>query len=386
MKLLTIIGTRPEAVKMAPVLAKLARRREITSLVCATGQHRQLFDDAAFCSGVTPDFGLRLMEPDQQPAELQARALPAIERLLAAERPDRVVVHGDTGSGVAGARAAHALGIPVSHVEAGLRTHRLDNPWPEEGYRREIDSLADQLFAPTPLAARHLMEEQVEGRIFVTGNSGVDALHAVLNAMEDDAVLRRNSDATIPPLPKAKPVVLVTLHRRESIGAPLRRMCGGLRRLAADGMHLVVTLHPNPSVTQQLEEELGGRDGIQLVQPFSHPTMVRMMQRASLIITDSGGVQEEAPSLGTPVLVAREVTERPEGVALGLAHMIGCCPELMMAQARAALARPIGAAISNPYGDGAAAERIVAGLLGEPFAPFGAPETTGASAPILLVG
>jgi UDP-N-acetylglucosamine 2-epimerase len=233
-----------------------------------------------------------------------------------------VIVHGDTGSAIAGARAAAARGIPVSHVEAGLRTHRLDNPWPEEGYRREIDAMADQLFAPTPLAASHLVEEQAAGRIFVTGNSGIDALHAVLARLEQDNPLRHLREAALPKLPPGKPVVLVTLHRRESIGSPLRRMCAGLRRLAEANMHLVVTLHPNPAVRRQLQEELGGRNGIQLVQPLAHPLMVRMMQRADLIITDSGGVQEEAPSLGTPVLVAREVTERPEGVALGLACMV----------------------------------------------------------------
>jgi hypothetical protein len=183
MKLLTIIGTRPEALKMAPVLRLLAKRAEAASLICATGQHQQLFDDAAAASGVRPHFSLSLMRPDQTPGELQGRALLALDRLLAAERPDRVIVHGDTGSAMAGARAAHDRGIPVSHVEAGLRTHRLDNPWPEEGYRRSIDAIADQLFAPTPLAAHHLREERSAGEIWVTGNSGIDALQTMLDAL-----------------------------------------------------------------------------------------------------------------------------------------------------------------------------------------------------------
>jgi UDP-N-acetylglucosamine 2-epimerase (non-hydrolysing) len=385
MKLLTIIGTRPEAVKMSPVLRALAARPEVTSLVCATGQHRQLFDDAAFSSGLRPDFALGLMQPDQQPAELLARAIPALDRLLAAERPDRVMVHGDTSSAMAGALAAYERGIPVSHVEAGLRTHRLDNPWPEEGHRRAIDALADQLFAPTALAARHLTDEQAAGDICVTGNSGVDALHATLGRLTADPLLRRRCDAQLPALPPGK-VVLVTLHRRESMGAPLARMCEGLRALAARGVHLVVTLHPNPTVRGQLEAELGGRPGADLIQPLSHPAMVRMMQRADLIVTDSGGVQEEAPSLGKPVLVAREVTERPEGVEAGLAQLVGCCPGRMAAGAQAALARRMRAVETNPYGDGAAAPRIVAGLLGEPFTPFCGAETKAEGAPLRLVG
>jgi UDP-N-acetylglucosamine 2-epimerase (non-hydrolysing) len=385
MKLLTIIGTRPEAVKMAPVLRALAQRPQVTSLVCATGQHRQLFDEPFGLAGLVADFRLDLMHAGQQPGELHGRAMLALDPLLAAVRPDRVIVHGDTSSAMSGALAAYERAIPVAHVEAGLRTHRLDNPWPEEGHRLTIDAVADQLFAPTPLAARNLAAERARGEIFVTGNSGIDALQAMLDALARDPALAKRCGSELPELPAGKPVVLVTLHRRESIGAPLAGICTGLRALASCGAQLVVTLHPNPAVRHQLEEALGGRHGIRLIQPLSHPAMVLMMRRADLIITDSGGVQEEAPTLGKAVLVAREVTERPEGVEAGLARLVGCCPDRILAEARAALACPVLPPAPNPYGDGEAAGRIAAALLGEPFEPF-ASEPVRQKAPLRLVG
>lgn len=386
MKLLTIIGTRPEAVKMAPVLRALAERPGVASQICATGQHLQLFDQPLAFFALRPDFSLGLMQPGQHPAQLQARALLALDRLLAAERPDRVIVHGDTSSAVAGALAAFHRGIPVAHVEAGLRTHRLDNPWPEEGNRRLIDALADQLFAPTPLAARNLSDERAAGEIHVTGNSGIDALNEILDALATDPTLVRRCDAELPDLARGGQSVLVTLHRRESIGPPLAAICRGLRALTAGGTAVVVTLHPNPAVRRQLGDELGGRPNIWLVPPLSHPAMVRMMQRADLILTDSGGVQEEAPSLGRPVLVARAVTERSEGIETGLARLVGCCPDRIVAEAQSALATPVRAVAPNPYGDGAAAPRIVAGLLGEPFAAFGDATDMPEGAPLRLVG
>jgi UDP-N-acetylglucosamine 2-epimerase (non-hydrolysing) len=385
MKLLTIIGTRPEAVKMAPVLRALADRPHVTSLVCATGQHRQLFDEPFGLAGLFPDFRLDLMKAGQQPGELHGRAMLALDPLLAAVRPDRVIVHGDTSSAMSGALAAHERRIPVSHVEAGLRTHRLDNPWPEEGHRRTIDAVADQLFAPTPLAASNLAAEQARGEIFVTGNSGIDALQTMLDVLGRDAALAQRCSLELPGLPAGKPVVLVTLHRRESIGAPLAGICAGLRALASLGAELVVTLHPNPAVRRQLEEALGGVPGIRLIQPLSHPAMVLMMQRADLIVTDSGGVQEEAPTLGKLVLVAREVTERPEGVDAGLARLVGSCPDRILAEARAALACPGRPPAPNPYGDGKAADRIAAALVGERFEPFLA-EPGRQHAPLRLVG
>jgi len=386
MKLLTIIGTRPEAVKMAPVLRALGERRELRSLLCATGQHQQLFDEPSSFFALRHDFSLNLMHPDQQPAQFESRALLALDRLLAAERPDRVLVHGDTSSAVAGALAANNRGIKVAHVEAGLRTHRLDNPWPEEGHRLTIDAIADQLFAPTPAAARNLDREQAQGAVFVTGNSGVDALHLILAALARDPALRSRCDAALPRLAPGKRVLLATLHRRESIGAPFAGICAALRAVAAGGIQLVVPLHPNPSVRRQLADALGGRAGVHLVEPFSLPAMVRMMQRADLILTDSGGVQEEAPSLGKPVLVAREVTERPEGVQAGLARVVGSCPERIVSEVEAALVSPLRQVAANPYGDGAAAGRIVAGLLGEDFAPFAAETSLDQGAPLRMAG
>lgn len=387
MKLLTIIGTRPEAVKMAPVLRAVAIRAEVNSRICATGQHAHLLGPPLASCGLVPDVQLDVMKEGQSPAQVIARTVDALNVSLRAERPDRVLVQGDTATALAGALAAEGRGIPVSHIEAGLRSHCLNNPWPEEGFRRAIDAIADQLFAPTPLAEANLRDE---GRgptgLFVTGNSGIDALHQVIGALACDRELRRRSDAELPQLPGSGPVALMTTHRRENIGAPLARICSAARLLAKRGIQLVVPVHPNPGVRAQVEEALAGREGIHLVPPLSHAAMVRMMARADLILTDSGGVQEEAPSFGKPVLVLREVTERPEAVSAGIARIVGSCIDTILEAAEAALcpSAKLRIAAPNPYGDGRAAQRIVAGLIGEAFQPFCAAEPVPRLGPSLL--
>jgi UDP-N-acetylglucosamine 2-epimerase (non-hydrolysing) len=375
MKLLTIIGTRPEAVKMAPVLLSMRAHPGIRSLLCTTGQHSDLLDEPLSFFGIVPDFSLQLMDAGQSLGCLVARSMLAIDELLQKEMPDRVLVHGDTATSLAAAHAAFCRQIPVAHVEAGLRTYRHSNPWPEEQSRRTIDLIADRLFAPTAQAARNLADERVDGQVSITGNSGIDALHLVIDRLTRDPALRSDCDALLPDTGD-RPLILATVHRRESIGEGVAGICRALSGLAARGRgEVALPVHPNPA-GEQIRAALSGRSGIHLLPPLPLPAMVRLMQRSDLILTDSGGVQEEAPTLGKPVLVLREVTERPEGVHAGLARLTGTCPDRIIAEAEAALARvtasPLREVVPNPYGDGRAAGRIVAGLLGESVDRFAA--------------
>lgn len=389
MKLLTIVGTRPEAVKMAPVLRLLKGRAGIRSLLCSTGQHDGLFDTALAFFGLHADFPLNLRDANQSITALQCRVMAAVDALIVAEKPDRVLVHGDTTTALAAAEAAANRQIPISHVEAGLRTYRADQPWPEENHRRTIDILADQLFAPTALAAANLARERVTGQVIVSGNTGVDALHFALDQLARDRKLRAAADAFLPEANNGVPLILATVHRRESIGTGIRGICEALREIALSGVaEIALPVHSNPAVRADVEALLGGAPGVHLLPALPPHAMVRLMQRADLILTDSGGIQEEAPTLGKPVLILREVTERPEGVQAGLARLIGTCRDRIVQEARDALERiasaPLRAVVDNPYGDGRAAERVVAGLLGEEIEPFAAAATTSAGAPLRL--
>lgn len=369
MRLLTIIGTRPEAVKMAPVLRALSGWAGVVSLLATTGQHRDLVNGPLGFFGLAADFDLELMEACQGPLALVERAIPAIESLLAEVRPDRVIVQGDTASALAGAEAARRRGVPVAHVEAGLRTHR-DLPWPEEPFRRAIDAIAGTLFAPTVGAALNLAAENVSGTVHITGNSGIDALRLTIERLAEDRTLRAECDAAI--LTRGdRPLLFATLHRRENVGEGAREVCAALSAIADAGIaDIVFPVHPNPEVSVPIHAALSGRGGIHLLAPLSYPATVRLMQRCDLILTDSGGLQEEAPSLGKPVLVLRDVTERPEGIELGLATLVGARREAIIQAVKEALARPFRQDGANPYGDGRAAERIAAILLAAPFEPF----------------
>lgn len=370
MKLLTIIGTRPEAVKMAPVLRALALRPEVTSLVALTGQHPELAADTLGFSGLTPDHALGVSAAGNNPLAYVERIIPLINGLLDSIRPDRVIVQGDTASAMAAAEAAALRRIPIAHVEAGLRTHAA-LPWPEEPFRIAIDALADQLLAPTPLAAANLRDEAVPGAVHVTGNSGIDALHAALRTLAADEALARRCDETLP-IPSGGPIILATLHRRENVGRGAAELCAALQAIGAAGTaDIVFLLHPNPELRGPIRAALGGCRRVRLLEPLCLASTVRLMQRADLILTDSGGIQEEAPSLGKPVLVLRDVTERPEGVAAGMATLTGTNRDAILAGAERALADRRVRTGANPYGDGRAAGRIVAALLGEPYQPFG---------------
>lgn len=371
MRVLTIIGTRPEAVKMAPVLRCLAARPDIASILASTGQHPDLIDEPLAFFELAADHNLGLMLPGEHPEAFAARATAALAPLIDSVRPDHILVQGDTGSAVAGARAAAAANISLGHIEAGLRTYgRL--PWPEEMFRCEIDRIADILFAPTPLAADNLRREGVGGQIHVTGNSGIDACRLVIERLEADSELRAECDALLPVRTTTRPLLLATLHRRESFAAA-GQLCEALLALADAGLaEMVMPVHPNGALTDHLAA-LADRPAIHLTAPLPFVAMIRLMQQADLILTDSGGIQEEAPGLGKPVLVLRDQTERPEAVAAGMAKLVGLDRDRIVAEARVILEGGARFAPANLYGDGHAAERIVAALLGEAFSPFVAP-------------
>jgi UDP-N-acetylglucosamine 2-epimerase (non-hydrolysing) len=373
MKLLSVFGTRPEAIKMAPLLAALNAEPSVRSLLCVTGQHRELLEQALAPFGIVADHDLRLMRPGQSLAGLIGRAVARLGSIYERIKPDRVLVHGDTASALAGAIAAYHLGIPVGHVEAGLRTYRLDRPFPEEMSRRTIDMCSDLLFAPGAEAQANLEAEGVEGRIFVTGNTAVDALEAALRRLETDPELRRCADAALPPLRPGRKILLVTAYRRESMGLGLSNICTALTQLAQrSDLEIVFPVHPNPAIDEPVREALGDSGNIHLPQPLDHGCFVRLMQRADLILTDSGGIQEEAPTLGKPVLVMREASERTACAGSGL-RLTGTKAAFIVRDVAAMLDDPaalLPAMSPNPHGDGRASARIVDALLGRPFVPF----------------
>ena len=371
MKFLVVFGTRPEAVKLAPVIAALNAEPGLETQVCLTGQHRELVDSALDFFGIRPDFDLDLMTPGQALNPLVARLIERLDPVLAEAAPDRVIVQGDTATALAAALAAFHRAIPVAHVEAGLRTYRAGEPFPEELNRRAIALVADLHFAPTRAARDNLLAERLRGEVFVTGNSGVDALDMVLARLADDAALRLAADAALPAPTPGRGQILVTAHRRESLGAPFAAICAALARLAERGdVDILFPLHPAAERRAAAEAALGGHENIRLLPPLGLPAFVRLMERADLVLTDSGGVQEDAVTLGRKLLVMREATERPEAIEAGAALRVGTDPARIVHAAERLLAAPAPGRRSHLYGDGRAAERIVAGLLGRPVDEF----------------
>ena len=373
---------------MCPLVAALGRTPGIVSVVCTTGQHRSMLDQVMGTFGIESDHALEVMHPGQSLNALTARLLAAIDPVLVSERPDRVLVHGDTTTALAGALAAFQRQIPVGHVEAGLRTGDLAAPFPEEMNRRVIDSISDLMFAPTPGARDHLARENLPGRIVVTGNTVIDALQHADRRIQDDAALRQSLDQPFAFLNAARRMVLVTGHRRENFGRGFAQIIEALAALAArrTDIDIVYPVHLNPQVDGPVRAALGQSPRIHLIEPQSYLPFVRLMQRAHLVLTDSGGVQEEAPALGKPVLVMRDVTERPEAIAAGTARLVGTDAGRIVAAVDALLDDPalyLGfSRVRNPYGDGRASSRIVAALLGRPVEPFPAPEPAGSAAPV----
>ncbi|WP_420963298.1 non-hydrolyzing UDP-N-acetylglucosamine 2-epimerase [Brucella sp. IR073] len=377
MKVLTVFGTRPEAIKMAPVVKALAAEEGIQSSTCVTGQHRTMLDQVLDLFDIQPDHDLSVMEPNQTLNGLTSRITSRLDAVLAEVEPDYVLVHGDTTSAMAASLAAFHRGIKVGHVEAGLRTYDLAKPWPEELNRRVIDVAADKLFAPTQTSADNLRAERLGGEILVTGNTVIDALKETVDRIGKDAGLRERLDAQFPFLDPSRRLLLVTGHRRESFGGGFLNICEALARLARrDDLQIVYPVHLNPNVSGPVQELLGDKPNIRLIQPQEYLSFVHLMNRADIVLTDSGGVQEEAPSLGKPVLVMRDVTERPEAVEAGVVRLVGTDAERIIGEVKLLLedaAHYAGfARILNPYGDGLASKRIAAALAGRPASPFAA--------------
>lgn len=372
MELLTVFGTRPEAVKLAPLLKTLQFDPDVQSHICVTGQHRDLTRPVLDFFSLHADFDLEVMAPQQALNPLIARLIERLDPVLARLAPDRVIVQGDTTTALAAALAAFHRGIPVAHVEAGLRTYRSSTPWPEEYNRRAIGLIADLHFAPTRGARDNLASERLNGEVFVTGNSGVDALEMVLARLDRDPELAAAVEAMLPPRVDERREVLVTAHRRESFGAPFEAICAALTALAEHpDIQILFPLHPNPRLRAAAERALGGTPRIRLLPPLPLAAFVRLLQRVHLVLTDSGGVQEEAVTLGKSVLVLRDATERPEGVETGAALRVGTDPARILHAAERLLgAPPAPATRSQVYGDGRAAERIAAGLMGREVEEF----------------
>lgn len=380
LRVLSIFGTRPEAVKMAPVVQALAHTPEIISLVCVTAQHRQMLDQVLGLFNIHPDVDLNLMQPDQNLASLTAEIFTHLDPVLVRLKPDWILVQGDTTTVIAASLAAFYRHIRVGHVEAGLRTNDKWQPFPEEINRRLASVVTDLHFAPTEWARQNLLRENIPSQqIIVTGNPVIDALQAVVHMPATSAVLDLFKRIDIP-YQSSEPshqasigsprLILVTAHRRENFGQPLERICSALEELAQiypDGIRIVYPVHLNPNVQEPVHRILGNTPNIILLEPLDYLPMVHLMKHASLVLTDSGGLQEEAPALGIPILVMRTVTERPEGVQAGTVRLVGTDPDVIVSQACHLLDDPLAyaemAQSINPYGDGKAAIRIVHAIL-----------------------
>lgn len=364
---LVVLGTRPEAIKLAPVITELRRHSDMMTRVCVTGQHKEMIEPILELFDVRPDIDLALMTPDQRLSLLTATALTSIEEVIASTSPDWVVVQGDTTSAMAATLAAFYQRVPVAHVEAGLRTHDLARPFPEEANRLIADALSAVHFAPTELARQNLLREGAsDSTIYVTGNTVVDALLTVGNLTEHQL------GGQLANLPANQRIVLLTAHRRESFGPGLRDVYYAIREIAdaLPDVQFIYPVHLNPNVQEPARAILADHPKIFLIPPLDYLSLVHLMRRSTLILTDSGGIQEEAPTFGKPVLVLREVTERPEAVQAGCARIVGTDRELIVSTALKLLtdrtAYESMAQIANPFGDGHASERIVRVLRGEP--------------------
>jgi len=369
---LIVIGTRPEAIKLAPVIRALRAARQLVPIVGATGQHGALAQDALALFGLKADHDLKLETRDPSAAGTVSAAMAVLATTIREVQPSVVVVQGDTASAFAGALAAFYAGVPVAHVEAGLRSRNLGAPFPEEGQRQLISRLASVHFAPTDSARESLMHEGVSPRdVPLTGNTGIDALLTMTRLLDHSPMMRARMRRRFAFLPGGRRIVLVTAHRRESLGQPLEKICAGLRLLAerAD-VEIVFPVHPNPAVSQTVRRALSGVPGIHLTDPLDYAECVWLLRRCDLVITDSGGLQEEAPTLGKPLLVLRDVTERPEGIEAGVAALTGTDPVRIAGSALAVLRDPaVHAWMSRPlplYGGGGAA-KLVARMLGLRF-------------------
>jgi UDP-N-acetylglucosamine 2-epimerase (non-hydrolysing) len=365
-KILTVVGTRPEAIKMAPLIKRLAADARFDAKVCTTGQHRQMLDSALAVFSIRPDYDLDIMRPNQQLTDVAAATLTGLARVIDEFRPQRILVQGDTTTTMAAAIAAFYKGVAVGHVEAGLRTGNMRAPFPEEGNRKITTHVTDLHFAPTATSRANLLAEGVrESAIFVTGNTVIDALLMTRDRLANDPALGAELTARFDWLDAKQRLILVTGHRRENFGQGFENICHALATLAerfAD-TQILYPVHLNPNVREPVFRILGKARNVKLIEPVDYLPFVYLMARSTLIISDSGGVQEEAPSLGKPVLVMREVTERPEAVEAGTVRLVGTDRARIVDEATRLLTDAAAyesmSRASNPYGDGRACERIV---------------------------
>lgn len=378
-RIMLVFGTRPEAIKMAPLVKEFQRRAdEFVTIVCVTGQHRQMLDQVLRIFDITPDYDLNIMKQGQDLYDVTARVLTGMRDVLREAKPDVVLVHGDTTTSTAAALAAFYQQIPVGHVEAGLRTHNIYSPWPEEMNRQLTGRIAAYNFAPTPLSAQNLRQEMAQGEIFVTGNTVIDALHWVVEKLKSDSALAKEQEAVLATagydvtrLGNGKKLVLITGHRRENFGDGFIRMVTAMKDLSEKypDVDFVYPMHLNPNVRKPIHEVFGDdltRRNFFFIEPLQYLEFVYLMEKSTIVLTDSGGIQEEAPGLGKPVLVMRNTTERPEALASGTVHLVGTDYDKIVtevstllddATAYAAMSQAV-----NPYGDGNACPRIADAL------------------------
>lgn len=377
-----IFGTRPEAIKMCPLVKEFQKRTtDFKTIVCVTGQHREMLDQVLQIFDVTPDYDLNIMKQGQDLTDVTVRILTGLRDVFKECRPDVVLVHGDTTTSTAGALAAFYAQIPVGHVEAGLRTHNIYSPWPEEMNRQITGRIATYNFSPTPLSENNLLEENVHGKIYVTGNTVIDALHMVVDKLKNNAVLAKEQEEILlkagydmTRLNGGKKLVLITGHRRENFGDGFIRMVTAMKDLSDKytDVDFVYPMHLNPNVRKPIHEVFGEdltRPNFFFIEPLQYLEFVHLMSKATIVLTDSGGIQEEAPGLGKPVLVMRDTTERPEALASGTVHLVGTDYEKIInevstlidnKEAYDAMSKAV-----NPYGDGQACRRIVDVLAGK---------------------
>lgn len=370
MRVLCVFGTRPEAIKMAPLVRYLRSHPAFETKVCVTAQHRQMLDQVLDLFEIKPEFDLDLMKPGQDLTAITAGVLQGLKGVLAQWHPDAVLVHGDTSTTFAASLAAYYQRIAVGHVEAGLRTGNLYSPWPEEANRKLTAVLARWHFAPTENSRNNLLAEGINpAGIHVTGNTVIDALLQVREKVQRDAVLQNSFAETFNFIDPAKRTILVTGHRRENFGEGFERICQALARIAQHrgDVQVVYPVHLNPNVQEPVQRLLGGISNVHLIEPLNYLPFVYLMDKSNIILTDSGGIQEEAPSLGKPVLVMRDTTERPEAVEAGTVKLVGTNADKIVNETACLLDEPSAyqamAFAHNPYGDGQACQRIAQALL-----------------------
>lgn len=361
-KVLSIFGTRPEAIKMAPLVKELEKREEIESIVCVTAQHREMLDQVLETFDIKPDYDLNIMKSGQTLSDITTRALLGLQEVIQKENPNIVLVHGDTTTTFAGGLAAFYNQVDIGHVEAGLRTYDKYSPYPEEMNRQMVDCMTDMFFAPTNLSKDNLLKQNIdESKIYVTGNTVIDAMSTTIS-----------DDYTHPELEWIKPnekMILLTAHRRENLGEPMRHIFKAIRRLVDefDDIKVIYPIHKNPKVREVANEIFEGCDKVRLIEPLEVFDFHNFQNKSYIILTDSGGIQEEAPSLGKPVLVLRDTTERPEGIDAGTLKLVGTNEDTIYTEAKKLLLdieeyEKMSKA-SNPYGDGHASERIVDAII-----------------------